>query len=284
MPRPPDQPDVVAVTGASGRIGREIVRLLDRPGRTLRLIDTDLPASTADGPWGDLSDRVELHRASIEDAPAIRAALAGASGVVHLAALSSERPWADILRVNIDGTQKVLEAARLGGARNVLLASSIHAVGFVDAASAATTEVLVARPDTYYGVSKAALEALGSVYADRYGLGVVSARICQFGAEPATGRALARWLSPGDLARLIEATLRLDDGAHHIVWGVSANAPDAFDLSAGRAIGYEPQDDAFAVAFARDGAASPLAPTSAPLDDPIGGEFTDDEHPLGSTF
>ena len=38
------------------------------------------------------------------------------SNLVHLAGLASERPWADLLRINIDGSHTVLEAARLGGA------------------------------------------------------------------------------------------------------------------------------------------------------------------------
>ncbi|MRG59949.1 NAD-dependent epimerase/dehydratase family protein [Agromyces sp. CFH 90414] len=282
MPHPDDAPQVVAITGASGRIGRLVVPLLERPGRTLQLVDTDLPDRVDDGPWGEWSDpaRVELHRASIEDEDAIRSALDGADAVVHLAALASERPWVDLVRVNIDGTQKVLEAARLGGARRVLLASSIHAIGFADATDAATTRVLVPRPDTYYGVSKATLEALGSVYADRFGMSVVSARICAFGAEPGRGRGLVQWLSPADAARLFEAAIALDDGRHHIVWGVSASGAGSFDLSAGRAIGFEPQDDAIAHTTERDGVA-PEVPRAA---GPVGGSFTDDDHPLGGSW
>ncbi|WP_395245473.1 NAD-dependent epimerase/dehydratase family protein [Agromyces sp. MMS24-K17] len=277
--------ETVAVTGASGRIGRLVVPLLDRPGRMLRLVDTDLPDRVEDGPWGEASaaldpGRVELVRASIEDDDAIRAALDGADAVLHLAALATEQPWADLVRVNIDGTQKVLEAARLGGARSVLLASSIHAVGFADPAEAAATEVLVPRPDTYYGVTKAALEALGSLYADRFGMSIVSARICAFTLAPGPGRGLSHWLSPGDTARLFEAAIALDDGRHHIVWGVSANAPGGFDLRAGHAIGFEPQDDTIAFLTARDG-----APPEVPeRPGPIGGEFTSPEHPLGEAW
>ncbi|WP_157428820.1 NAD-dependent epimerase/dehydratase family protein [Agromyces salentinus] len=276
-------PQVVAITGASGRIGRSLLPRLDRPGRVLRLIDTELPDRLGDDDrWGiGLSpDRVELRRVSIEDEHGIREALDGVDAVVHLAAFPSERPWADILRVNIDGTQKVLEAARLGGARRVLLASSIHAVGFAEPADVASTEVPVPRPDTYYGVSKAVAEALGSVYADRYGMSIVSARICAFGEEPGPRRGLAHWLSPDDAARLVEAALALNDGRHHIVWGVSANAPDAFDLTSGRAIGFDPQDDAMAFVAERDGV-RPEAPAPS---GPIGGVFAAPEHPLGQTW
>jgi hypothetical protein len=61
---------------------------------------------------------------------------------------------------------------------------------------------------------------------------------------------------------------------------VSANAPSRFSLEAGRAIGFEPRDDAVRIATERDGAA-PVIP--APRG-PLGGMFTDDEHPVGGTW
>ena len=275
--------EVVVVTGASGRIGRRVVPLLRRPGRVMRLVDLDVPEESA--PSDDLAlGAIEWHRASIEDEEALGRVVAGAGAVVHLAALSSERPWADLLRVNIDGTQKVLEAARAAGVRRVFLASSVHAVGFAEVAEAAHDEPLLPRPDTYYGVSKAALEALGSLYADRFGMSIVTARICHFAPDPGhggtLGLSLAQWFSVDDAVRLIEASLRVDDGRHHLVWGVSANAPSRFSLEAGRAIGFEPRDDAVRIATERDGAA-PVIP--APRG-PLGGMFTDDEHPVGGTW
>jgi dTDP-4-dehydrorhamnose reductase len=266
---------LVVVTGAAGRIGRAIVPLLAKPGRRLRLIDTDRPASA---PPSDAD--IEWRSASIEDPDTLGPAFDGADAVVHLAGLSSERPWADLLRINIDGTHTVLEAARAAGVGRVLLASSIHAVGFAPVASAALDPLASPRPDTYYGVSKAAMEALGSLYADRFGMSIVSARICTFLEEPGDGRAVAQWLSPGDAARLAEAAIALDDGRHHVVWGVSDNAPGWFALDAGRAIGYHPQDDAVAERTRRDGEAPPPPDPGAPL----GAAFTDADHPLGGTW
>jgi nucleoside-diphosphate-sugar epimerase len=266
---------LIVVTGAAGRIGRAIVPLLARPGRRIRLLDTETPS-----PAPDSDEGLEWYSGSVEDPEALREAFAGADAVIHLGGLSSERPWADLLRVNIDGTRNVLEAAREAGVRRVLLASSIHAVGFAPVASAALDEPQPARPDTYYGVSKAAMEALGSLYADRFGMSVVSARICTFLEEPGDGRAVAQWLSPADAARLAEAAVALDDGRHHVVWGVSANSPEWFSLEAGHAIGYHPQDDAFAKLSRRDGTAPPAPDPRAPL----GAAFTDDDHPLGGSW
>jgi nucleoside-diphosphate-sugar epimerase len=276
--------EIVVVTGASGRIGRRVVPLLRRPGRVLRLVDLEVPEDAVAASDDLALGAIEWQRASIEDDEAIGRAVDGADAVVHLAALASERPWADLLRVNIDGTQKVLEAARTAGVGRVFLASSVHAVGFADVADAAQDQPLLPRPDTYYGVSKAAVEALGSLYADRFGMSVVTARICHFAPDPGPGGtrglSLVQWFSVDDAVRLIEAALAVDDGRHHLVWGVSANAPARFSLAAGRAIGYEPQDDAVRVATLRDGAA-PAIPAPA---GPLGGMFTDEAHPVGGTW
>ncbi len=265
--------ETVVISGAAGRIGRSIVPLLRRPGRMLRLLDLEIPDAPRD-------DHVTWHRVSIEDPDGLTAAMRGATAVVHLAGLASERPWRDILRVNIDGTHNVLEAARANDVQRVLLASSAHAVGFTPVSEAHSATVLPPRPDTYYGMSKAALEALGSLYADRFGMSIVSARICTFDEEPGDGRTIALWLSPGDAARLVEAAVALDDGRHHVVGGVSDNAPRWLPLEAGHEIGYHPVDDAVSFRTRRDGVA-PAWPDPEVL---LGGSFTDAAHPVGGTW
>ena len=60
--------EVVVVTGASGRIGRRVVPLLRRPGRTLRLVDLDVPEDAAAASDDLELGAIEWHRASIEDA------------------------------------------------------------------------------------------------------------------------------------------------------------------------------------------------------------------------
>ena len=77
-------------------------------GWRLRLLDTRPPAEPP-------RDGETVIEASILDDDALDAACAGADAVVHLAAFRAERPWADILSLNIDGTQRVLAAARAVG-------------------------------------------------------------------------------------------------------------------------------------------------------------------------
>jgi uronate dehydrogenase len=87
--------------------------------------------------------------------------------------------------------------------------------------------------------------ALGSLYADKYGMKVDSARIGTGGERPGNLRTLGSWLSPADSFRLVQATLsHVGAPGHHVVWAVSANTRGWANLDAGRAIGFEPRDDA----------------------------------------
>jgi uronate dehydrogenase len=100
------------------------------------------------------------------------------------------------------------------------------------------------RPDSYYGVAKVAAEALMSLYADRHGLDLVACRIGSFQPEPASVRQLSTWLSHDDCVRMVEAALTAPAPGFAVLYGVSANTRGWWDLAPGRALGYEPLDDA----------------------------------------
>lgn len=227
----------IAITGGAGMMATLLRPYLAEAGYAVRLLDL------AEAP--QLLPNESMHVGSVTDSTFMNAALEGAVAVVHLGGLHREKTWEEIVSTNITGTQVTLEAARRNGIGRVLLASSTHAVGFHPTAAAAQDVVLTPRPDTYYGVSKAAVEALGSLYADKFGMKVVSARVGTGGERPGNVRTLGSWLSPADSFRLVQATLS-DRGApgHHVVWAVSANTRGWANLEAGRAIGFEPQDDA----------------------------------------
>lgn len=261
---------LIAITGAAGLVGRLVRPRLRLPGRTLRLIDI--------AAIDDLQAGEEYVEASISDLDAMTSAFRGADLVIHLGGYSSERPWQQILETNIQGGYAVLEAAHRTGVRRILLASSLHATGYVRAVDASAAPVLQPRPDTYYGVGKVTLEALGSLYADRFGLTVVSARICTVHETIGSDRRnLSTWVSPGDLARLVEAVAVLEEPGHHIVWAVSDNTRGWFSLDAGKAIGFHPLDDA----ENQLGSDIDVQVDSAAL---LAGVFIDAEHPLGGTW
>ena len=226
----------LVVTGAAGNMGRLLRPRLAEPGRTVRLVDV--------APQDPAGAGEEVLTASVTDAAAMAEVCAGADAVLHLGGISQEAPWDEILAVNVDGTRTVLEAARGGGVRTIILASSNHAVGYHARGGEPLPADVPARPDTYYGVSKAATEALGRLYADRFGLTVVCVRIGSCFTEPGTVRGLATWLSPDDCARLVEAALALDEPGFRMVWGISRNTRRWWSLAEGEAIGYHPADDA----------------------------------------
>ena len=127
--------------------------------------------------------------------------------------------------------------------RRVIHASSNHAVGFHETGAPLTTEVRT-RPDSLYGVTKVFGEALGSFYADRYGMDVAAVRIGSCFERPPGVRGLGTWLSPGDSVRLMDALLRAPSFGFTVLYGISANTRARWDLAPALSLGYRPQDDA----------------------------------------
>jgi len=257
---------VVVVTGAAGRIAGYLRARMRRTGRCLRLLDTTAPS--------DLTDGEEAHTGSVTDRDVVRRAVMGADAVVHLAGIPTEAAWEEIVDVNVGGTQAVLHASAEAGVRTVVVASSNHAAGFW---SRPTDGSLLAddvppRPDSFYGWSKAAVESLGRMYHERYGMTVLNLRIGWCSDHPGTRRGAEIWLSPGDAARLVEASIAPSVTGFHTVWGVSANSTSWWSTAGGDAIGYRPQDDSEAYA-------SQLTEPDMAWPSPLGGPFT--TNPLG---
>jgi uronate dehydrogenase len=225
----------VLITGAAGSMGRMLRTRLARPGRILRLVDIVEP---------DAGDDAEILRGDVTRLDEMTAACDGVDAVVHLAGVSSEDTWEKVSDINIQGTRQILEAARLSGARRVILASSNHAVGMYERADTDLPDDLPPRPDTYYGWSKASMEALGRLYVERFGLEVIATRIGSCFDAPSNERMLATWLSPDDAGRLFEACLTAERPGFTLVWGVSANTRRWWSTTIGDELGYRPVDDA----------------------------------------
>jgi len=260
----------ILVTGAAGGIGTLMRPRLRRDGRVLRLLDV------AGLPEPEPGEPVELVAASVTDAAAMTEACKDVDAVIHLGGFSRENTWPNILSTNIDGTHTVMEAARAAGVPRVILASSNHAVGFRrpdEAADGLVPSDCTPRPDTYYGVSKAVVEALGSLYHSKYGMDVVCVRIGYCFPKPLDIRALSFWLSPDDCARLLEACLAAPSPGYRIIWGVSANTRCTVSLREAEELGYESLDDAERYADEIAGA------DGAPLPNAVGGDWL--AHPVG---
>jgi uronate dehydrogenase len=228
----------VVVTGAAGAIGTAVTAGLTALGDRVVAVDRvgfDPPA----GAEGVVAD--------VLDAAAMRDAVVGADGVVHLASIPREASLPDILESHVHTCGVLLDAMVATGVRRFVYASSNHAVGRTPRTDRLTTDTRP-RPDSFYGVGKVAAEALGSLYADRHGFDVVACRIGSFRSRPASRRHLSTWLSHDDAVRMVAAGLRAHSPGFAVLYGISANTRAWWDLGPGRALGYEPQDDAEAYA------------------------------------
>jgi uronate dehydrogenase len=264
MTAPRTAPHTLLLTGAAGGVGTFLRERLPAYGYQLRLLDRT--------PIDDAPDAVT---ADLNDTEALAAAVRGVDAIVHLAGLSTEAPFQDILRANIEGTYQLYEAARAAGVGRVVYASSNHAVGFTErpADGSDVPAETPLRPDTYYGLSKCFGENLAQLYADRYGVSTVSLRIGSCFARPRSVRMLDTWLSPDDCGRLVHAALTAPITGHVPVYGISANTRAWWDLAPARKLGYEPQDDSEVFADEVIAEHGPLSP-----EDPeyryLGGAFT----------
>lgn len=209
---------------------------LSQPGRILRLLDID-PIHPEPGE--------EVVEASITDIDAMTEASREVDAVIHLAGLSGESNWNRVMATNIDGTLKVFEGARRAGVGRLVFASSNHAVGFLDRLDhgGVAPDYAFPAPDTYYGVSKVAGEALGALYHHRYGMDVVCVRIGSCREQPVDVHGLGSWFSPDDAGRLFEAAMTAPGPGFRVVWGVSANTRGWVSMAEAHAIGYHPQDN-----------------------------------------
>ncbi|GAB3213155.1 NAD-dependent epimerase/dehydratase family protein [Marinactinospora thermotolerans] len=235
----------VVITGVAGRVGPTVREGLR--GEVGDLVLVDRRRLTA----GEGETVIE---GDVTDPDVARKAFEGADAVVHLAGCSDEAPFRELVDANITGTFTVLEAARRSGVRRVVLAGSNRVTGAYPIHHHVFPDEPL-RPDGLYAVSKAAVEALGQMYADKFGLEVVVLRLGSFEAEPTETRHLATWLSPRDCVGFVRAALTASGVGYSAVYAVSANARRFWDLTAGeRELGYRPVDDAarFASRFPDD--------------------------------
>jgi len=228
----------ILITGAAGDIGTHLRRELAGRYR-LRLSDKK--------PIANLAAGEEFVRADIAEMDGLDVMVRGVDAIVHLGGFAVEGPWETILSANIIGLRNVLEAARVAGVKRILFATSNHAVGFYRR-DQTIDHTVYPRPDSRYGVSKVFGEAMGSLYADKYGMEVFNIRIGNVNPRPIDKRRLSIWISPRDLAQLVAIGIDHPDIRFEIVYGVSGNTRSWYDNSNAERLGYRPQDDSEAVA------------------------------------
>jgi len=148
--------------------------------------------------------------AGLDDTAGLAAAVAGASAVVHLAARvhvmhdTAADPLAAFRRVNVVGTQAVLDAAAQAGVRRFVFLSSVKAVG--DTGTAPWRDDVMPAPVDPYGVSKLEAERLVQELAGRMGMEAVVLRLPMVYGAGVKGNMLR-------LIRLVDSGVPLPLGA-----------------------------------------------------------------------
>jgi uronate dehydrogenase len=203
--------DRILITGAAGRLGTQLRKGLAPLAGTLRLADRE--------PIANLAGNEEAAVFDLADMEATLAATRDCDAIVHFGGAPNEQPWQTILDANIRGSYHIYEGARKHGARRVVYASSVHAIGFhaVEAQIGVDDPV---RPDGLYGVSKCFVESLSRLYWDKFGIESVCLRIFSSFPEPADRRMLWSYLSFADCVRLVEASLTAPRVGHTISFGM----------------------------------------------------------------
>ena len=259
----------ILITGAAGQLGT-----LLRPGLAHLAGKIRLAARR---PFSDLKPNEEQAIFDLDDMEATVAATEGCDAIVHFGGAAVESPWQTILDANIRGSYHIYEGARKHGAKRVVYASSVHAIGFHELESQIGVDSPV-RPDSLYGVSKNFVESLSRLYWDKFGIESVCLRIFSSFPEPADRRHLWSYLSYADCVRLVEASLTAPRVAHTISFGLSDNKVKPVDNSGANHLGYVAQDNSEpfrAGVEARTAIPDPNAPATRYL----GGFFCELGHP-----
>jgi UDP-glucose 4-epimerase len=182
----------VVITGGAGFIGSNLCRRMKRePGIDEILVLDDLSTGFRENLDGV---GAELVVGSILDEDALRSVMAPGCAVVHLGARPSvPRSIADPVashEANATGTLNVLEAARMVGARHVVVASSSSVYGDTD--EPVKHEGLPVSPRSPYAASKLATEAYCVAWGRSYGMPTLAFRFFNvYGPRQAAGHAYA---------------------------------------------------------------------------------------------
>lgn len=156
----------VAVTGGCGFIGSHVVDQLLAAGHQVRVLDIG-------GGWRNPA--AEYLTGDLFDPAALRHGVDGCAAVFHLAGAANVNEVAAdpvaAVRLNVEGTARVLDAARTAGCGRVLLASTVWVYGAASGPGelAEQAPVDLRRAGHVYVATKLSAELLVHSYREMYG-------------------------------------------------------------------------------------------------------------------
>ncbi|HZO23257.1 MAG TPA: NAD-dependent epimerase/dehydratase family protein [Steroidobacteraceae bacterium] len=150
----------ILITGGSGFIGARLAQLATQLGYRVT-VTTAVNNNTERARCDALAKAgIAVIVAPLEEASTLERALAGQDVVIHLAAAQHEAqaPESHFHRVNVEGTQRLLEIASRTGVRRFVHGSTIGVYG--QASDGMLDERSPLAPDNPYGRTKAAAEQI----------------------------------------------------------------------------------------------------------------------------
>ncbi len=168
------------VTGGAGFIGSHLCRALLTQGRKVRILD-----NFSTGTRENLAqiqkqhpDQCEVYEQDIRELSELKKLFQEAGTIYHQAAITSvQRSVEDPLEcnsVNVEGTLKVLVAAKNAGAQKVIFASSTSVYG--DSERLPKREEMKPEPISPYAVTKYVGELYCKIFSDIHGLPTLALR------------------------------------------------------------------------------------------------------------
>lgn len=203
------------VTGGTGFVGSYVVRALLEAGHQVRVLHRASSSMVAleglqfESAIGDLTDSESL-----------KAAFEGCEWVFHIAAVAdywqADRDW--MFEVNVEGTRKVLQAARAANVQRVVFTSSAAAIGLNDDETPADeTTAFNLSPERFpYGYSKVLAEE------------VVQNAVAEFGQDVVIVNP-AIIIGPGDL-NLISGTFIVQTAQNQWLTPLSSGGVPVIDV------------------------------------------------------
>lgn len=219
----------IALTGSTGFVGRRLLKALGDAGVPLRLLVRQGPRDCGFG-------SAEVITGDLGDEAALKALVAGASAVVHLAGAIAAPNRQAFFTINSEGTEKLGKAAVAAGVRRFIHVSSLAARtpeisdygaskrAAEDALSAIKPQnLLIVRPPVVYGPGDRATLPLLAQFTRRTAFipGSAAARFSLLYVEDLVKFLMVRL---GDEAH---GLLEIDDGRPH-----GYGWPDLFELAA----------------------------------------------------
>jgi uronate dehydrogenase len=223
----------VAITGAAGTVGTVLRHELADMGYECLLMDLK--------PITDLRSNERFEQVDMNDQPLMTKVLSGCHAIIHLAACTTDAPWVDQVKLSIEGTISVFDAARDAGISRIIYSSSHHVVGFHPRGGPLNHQAVLL-PDSRYAVGKSFGESIGAFYACKYDMHVFCIRIGNLNTRPIDRRRLGGWISGRDFGQLVKIGLEHQDFVFEIVYGISDATGRDYDNSRAYALGYCPQD------------------------------------------